>query len=464
MIGHPHLHETLLVVDDEEATLRAMKRTLRSKGYQSILTATSGAKALHLLEKHPVSVMLLDLIMPEMSGLEVLHKLKADLIEVPVLVITAQQEIDTAVACMKLGARDYLVKPVEPDRLLTSIHHALTENELRRECQSLRQNFLEGNLQRPEIFSEILTTDASMQRIFNFIEAVAPGSHPVLITGETGTGKELLARALHDASDRRGPFVAINVGGLDDTMFSDTMFGHAKGAFTGADASREGAIHAAGNGTLFLDEIGELEESAQIKLLRVLQEREYFPLGSDKLKQVQARIVTATNKDPESLRKDLYYRLRGCCVRVPPLRRRMADLPQLVSHFVRLAAVDLGKSEPSIPPELFLHLADHPFPGNIRELQGLVFQAVARNQSAVIPLQLFLDELPLHHQADGEVDNADCRIAFPFPMPTLRSIEERAVEEALRRMEGNQSAAARMLDVSRPTIGRHAQRLKGEGP
>jgi transcriptional regulator with PAS, ATPase and Fis domain len=243
--------------------------------------------------------------------------------------------------------------------------------ELQEEVSSLKARILAGRMERPEAFSGIVTDNRKMFGIFHYLDAIARSSHPVLVTGETGVGKELIARAVHAMSASRGAFVAVNVAGLDDTMFSDTLFGHTKGAFTGAGQAREGLIAQASGGTLFLDEIGDLKDSSQVKLLRLLEEREYYPLGSDVSRRTDARVICATHNHPTellsagSLRKDLYYRLTGHHVHVPPLRERPDDLPLLIEHFLEEAARSLGKKKPTPPPELFTLLAAYGFPGRI---------------------------------------------------------------------------------------------------
>ena len=244
----------------------------------------------------------------------------------------------------------------------------------------------------PEVFADIVTRDSSMLAIFKYAEAVAPTTLPVLITGETGVGKELIGRCIHAASGRSGSFVPVNVAGLDDTLFADTLFGHVKGAYTGADAAREGMVAKAGEGTLFLDEIGDLAPESQIKLLRLLQEREYYPLGTDRPRPASARFVFATNLDiakamgDGKFRKDLLYRLRSHHIRIPPLRERPSDLPVLLDHFFQKAAKVVGKDQPPVPRELLPLLGSYAFPGNIRELEGMVFDAVVRHQSHTLSL------------------------------------------------------------------------------
>jgi len=454
---------SILVVDDEESALRAARRALRVHGFEHVLTCNDPRKALPMLDEHRVELLLLDLLMPQMSGEEVLEEVARQHPQLPVIVITAEQDVRTAVRCMKLGAADYLLKPVGAEQLAETVERVLEQSALRWENRRLREQFFAERLEHRECFEEILTEDPGMLRVFGYLEAISRGSHPVLITGETGTGKELVARALHRVSGRDGEFVAVNVAGLDDAMFSDTLFGHTPGAYTGATGKRGGMIERAGTGTLFLDEIGDLAEASQVKLLRLLQEGEYYSLGSDTPGRLRARVVAATHSDPSRFRQDLYYRLRSYHVRIPPLRDRLGDLPLLVDHLLGLAAEDLGKPKPTVPSELFLYLSNFDFPGNVRELRSMVFDAVARHEQGVMSLASFLELMGMSEEAEPAPARAESDgLPFPYPMPTLKQIDESAIAEALARVQGNQSAAARMLSVSRPTIARYLQRLQDD--
>jgi DNA-binding NtrC family response regulator len=452
---------SILVVDDEESALRAARRALRVHGYEHVLTCSDPRETLAMLKEHRVELLLLDLLMPHMNGEEVLTEVAQRHPQLPVIVITAEQDVRTAVRCMKLGASDYLLKPVGAEQLAETVERVLEQNALRWENRRLREQFFAEKLEHRDCFDEILTEDPGMLRVFGYIEAISRGSHPVLITGATGTGKELVARALHRVSGREGEFVAVNVAGLDDAMFSDTIFGHTPGAYTGATGKRAGMIERAGTGTLFLDEIGDLAEASQVKLLRLLQEGEYYALGSDTPGRLRARVVAATHADPSGFRQDLYYRLRSYHVQIPPLRERLGDLPLLVEHFLGLASDDLGKPKPTVPSELYLYLANFNFPGNVRELRSMVFDAVARHEQGVMSLASFLELMGMTEDAEPAATGADeVGLAFPYPMPSLKQIDESAIAEALARVQGNQSAAARMLSVSRPTIARYLQRVQ----
>jgi len=308
---HGTAQRPIFVVDDEETVLRTVQRSLHLHGFQRVETCADPRQVMALLAERPVSLLLLDLVMPHVSGEQILEQVAERFPALPVIVVTAEGDVRSVVRCMKLGAADYLVKPVSAEQLVATINKTLEQQAIREENERLKERFFATEIENRKAFSEIVTCDAAMLRMFAYLEAIAKGSQPVLVLGETGTGKELVARALHAASGRDGKFVAVNVSGLDDTVFSDTLFGHEAGAFTGAAKERKGLIETAGTGTLFLDEIGDLAEAAQVKLLRLLQEREYHPLGSDTPRRLRARVVAATHRDPTELRQDLYFRLRS---------------------------------------------------------------------------------------------------------------------------------------------------------
>jgi len=385
---HGSAQRPIFVVDDEETVLRTVQRSLHLHGFQKVETCDDPRRVMALLAERPVSLLLLDLVMPHVSGEQILEQVAERFPALPVIVVTAEGDVRSVVRCMKLGAADYLVKPVSAEQLVATINKTLEQQAIREENERLKERFFATEIENREAFSEIVTCDPAMLRMFAYLEAIARGSQPVLVVGETGTGKELVARALHAASGRDGRFVAVNVSGLDDTVFSDTLFGHEAGAFTGAAKARKGLIETAGTGTLFLDEIGDLAEAAQVKLLRLLQEREYHPLGSDAPRRLRARVVAATHRDPTELRQDLYFRLRSYHVRIPPLRERLGDVPLLVERFLRAAAADLGIDPPSLSPEVLSCLMRHGFPGNVRELQAVIHDAVARQRRGAVSLDV----------------------------------------------------------------------------
>ncbi len=462
--------QPVLLIDDEEQFLFSAEITLNTEGLTRIVKCQDSRQVMALLAQQKYSVVVLDLYMPHMTGKELLPKIVEAYPEIPVIVLTAVNEVETAVECMKAGAFEYIVKPVDDARLFTTIRHAIRMQEMRDENSLLKKSLMSDQLLHPEVFAEIVTHHPVMRGIFKYIEAIAATPLPMLVTGETGVGKELVAKAIHNLSGRKGEFVAVNVAGVDDNLFADTLFGHLKGAFTSADKPRRGLIEQAVGGTLFLDEIGDLSKESQVKLLRLLQESKYYPLGSDMPKISDARIVAATHQDLTSLkndghfRKDLYYRLQAHHIQLPPLRERLDDIPLLIEHYLEKATSTLDKKKPTAPRELATLLRTYHFPGNVRELEGMIFDAVSRHTSGVLSLSSFREKIS-HSSADqfGEVSTRDddqLLITFPDQLPTLEQAEQLLIDEALRRTGGNQSIAASLLGLSRRALN---NRIRREG-
>ena len=464
--------KTILLVDDEPHILATSRLCLQGAGVGRIETLDDSRELLSLLAARAPAAIVLDLHMPHLSGAELLPKIVRDYPQVPVILVTANDDIATVVDCMKNGAFDYLVKPVEPSRLIASVRKALEVSSLSSELQSLKQRLLSDQLDHPEAFAAIVTGDKKLRALFQYVEVIARTRAPIMISGETGTGKELFARAIHALSGCRGEFVPLNVAGLDDNLFTDTLFGHKKGAFTGADQAREGLIAKAAGGTLFLDEIGDLNEASQIKLLRLLQEQEYYPVGSDLIRKSDARIVLATNRDLQELisagrfRNDLYYRLFAHRIQIPPLRERSEDIPLLLDHFLAAAATTLHKKKPTPPPELALLLSLYAFPGNVRELEALAFDAVARHESGVLSMDSF--RTVIGEQASEGVTPPRGEKADDNPLgdffghfPTIDEVETYLIEQAMIRTKGNQGMAAGLLGMGRQTLNKRLKKGKG---
>jgi DNA-binding NtrC family response regulator len=465
------LSSHILLVDDEPKTLLSFSTLLKTHGLRSVSVIDDSRNVVPFLEKssQPVSLIILDLSMPFIPGQDLLVEIQDKFVDIPVIVMTATNDIDTAVSCMRNGARDYLVKPVENNRFISSVQSALENNQLKHELSRLKKHFLMESLLDPGNFSHIVTRSKRMFSIFKYIEAISPSPQPVVITGETGVGKELVARAIHLSSRPQKEFVAVNLAGLDDAMFSDTLFGHKKGAFTSAEGSREGLIATAAGGTVFLDEIGDLNTQSQVKLLRLIQECEYYPLGSDIPKKTDAHIIVATNQDLQNametgkFRKDLYFRLCSHRIHIPPLRERKEDISVLVPHLLHKAARSLNKKTPTPPPQLNALLGAYDFPGNIRQLEQMIYDAVSRHESGVLSLEAFKKVI--------DIERGHCEVTGPLPdapmleqvfgkFPSLRSMEEHLVDEAMKRANGNQGIAAALLGISRQALNKRLNRRK----
>jgi DNA-binding NtrC family response regulator len=462
----------ILFVDDEEHYLLSVELIMASHGINNIETCGDSRTVMDRLSRTPHDLVVLDINMPHLTGFELLPQLLATYPEMNVIVATAVNDVASAVRCMKMGAFDYILKPADETRLVAAVKHGLELTDIRSENAMLKQSFLRETVEHPESFAGIFTRSRAMQSLFKYIEAIAPTDLPILITGETGSGKELFATALHRASRRSGELVTVNVAGVDDNLFSDTLFGHRKGAFTGADAERKGLIEKADNGTLFLDEIGDLSIESQVKLLRLLQDGQYYPLGSDSARLSNARIIVATHRDIYALqrdgrfRADLYYRLKAHHINIPPLRERRSDIPMLIDHFVSLAAAQLGKKRPTLPREIYPLLSTYHFPGNVRELQGLLFDAISIHTSGVLSLEslrtkLAVDRADMKSRSIVPQEPSPLRdriIDFPGRFPTLKEAEEVLIAEALERSKQNQTIAAELLGISRRALNNRLRR------
>lgn len=477
----------VLLVDDDEDALFSASVALNSEGIDRVVQCQDSRNVMSLLSEDDFAVIVLDMLMPHVSGWDLLPVIRSDFPSIPVIIVTAVDEIESAVECMKKEAFDYLVKPVESAPLAATVRRAIDFWELREENTRLRRYLLTDRLVHPEAFAEIITRNPQMRSIFKYIEAIASTAMPVLITGETGVGKGLVAGVIHQLSGRTGEFISVNVAGLDDQLFSDTLFGHQRGAFTGADRERAGVIARAKGGTLVLDEIGDLGIESQVKLLHLLEQGEYYPLGADFPKSTDARIMATTNQEIQSLtesgsfRRDLFYRLQTHAIDIPPLRERRDDIPLLVEHFLQRAARMQGKEKPQAPQVLFTLLDGYHFIGNVRELEGMVFDAVITHQAALNSGAIGVGELSIESFADkighirpnvqpAEIAGTDAldRVSFSAqisvsdPLPTLKEAERVLTAEALKRANGNQAMAARLLGMSRQAL--HNRLRRGGQP
>ena len=465
----------ILLVDDEENFLFSADHALNLAGINNIVQCQDSRDVMSMLSETEFSVVLLDLLMPELSGLDLLPLILAGFPELPVTVVTGVNNVETAVECLKLGAYDYLLKPIDSVRLASTVRRGVEISGLRRQNRRLKERLLSDELEQPEAFADIITQDRAMHVTFKYIESIAGTDLPVLITGETGVGKELIAAALHKLSGRTGEYVTVNIAGLNDQLFSDTLFGHRKGAYTGADKSRKGLIDRATNGTLFLDEIGDLHAESQVKLLRLLQDKTYYPLGDDFARMSNARMVFATNREneflsnPETFRTDLYYRLQPHHIHLPPLRERLGDIPMLVGHFLASAAAQLEKKTPTAPSELLTLLGTYHFPGNIRELEGMLLDAVSQHTGGILSTSTFRQKIKEQStipregtslKASGLTDELSARSVLPELKEALKEAEQEIISEALKRADGNQTIAARLLGISRQALHNRLSRLQ----
>ncbi|MEN8257668.1 MAG: sigma-54 dependent transcriptional regulator [Thermodesulfobacteriota bacterium] len=467
----------VLLVDDEEAWLHSFSLTLRSAGINNIITCQDSREVMDILAKQTISVMVLDLTMPYINGAEILIKAVEEFPHIPVIIISGLDQVETAVNCIKQGAFDYFTKVSEENRLVSGVDRAIEVGKLRRENLSLKEHFLEDRLDYPDAFAHIITHNKKMRALFQYMEAIATSCEPVLITGETGVGKELFAKALHKLCHGDAPFVVANAAGLDDTMFADTLFGHRKGAFTGADSARDGLIKKASGGTLFLDEIGDLSQSSQVKLLRLIQEREYFQLGSDLARKTDARMIFATHRDLDTLQKegdfrtDLFFRLRAHHIHIPPLRERLDDIALLFDFFLTKGAKKLSKKKPAYPKELTLLLATYNYPGNIRELDHIIFDALSHHKEKMLSMESFKkyfqsQTTPTENSINNTLLSSEDSTPFRVlgQLPTLKESSNLLIQEALHRSGGNQAIAADMLGVTRQALNWRLKKSEKETP
>lgn len=458
----------VLIVDDEPSWSHALALSLKvSAGINHVISCYDSRDAMELLAENDCSLVLLDLTMPHISGETLLAKISETYPNIPVVIISGMNQIETAIRCVRAGAEDFYVKTDDRERVVAGVVRVLKQNQLRQENSQLADQLLQHEAHQNPAFSSIITRSAKMRGVFSYLNAIVRSYEPILIIGESGTGKELVSRSIHQLRNPDKPWVAVNVAGLDDMVFSDTLFGHVKGAYTGAEQNRKGMIEEAADGILFLDEIGDLSISSQVKLLRLLQEGEYYPLGSDKPCKSRARIVAATNQDlaakesAGNFRRDLHFRLCSHRVELPPLRERKEDLSVLLDFFLLEAAEHLGKKKPTVPPQLLTLLLTYSFPGNVRELRAMVYDAASIHHGGVLSMERFkaaIDGNELQTKIVDEVHgSSSAKVIFTDELPNLKEISQILVDEAMQRSQGNQSIAARMLGVTPQAL---SKRLK----
>jgi DNA-binding NtrC family response regulator len=446
----------VLIIDDERPVLMTLEALLKRHGYQ-VETAPTAAQGLKVLKSKSPTLVLLDLRLPDADGLEMLDRIKTELPKVQVIILTAHDSLHNAIESIKRGAYHFISKPYAPEELLSLVEKALETQFLLREAKELREKTeqLEKRLEIAEARPTPIFKSKPMQEIEELIDAMAPSDANVLIVGESGVGKEVIANAIHARSRRAGqPAVKLNCAAFPQTMIEGELFGYVKGAFTGAMQDFPGMIGAADGGTLFLDEISDMPADLQTRFLRVLQEREYRPLGSTQTMKADFRAIASTNRPiPQALaenrlRSDLYYRLNTFQIEVPPLRKRKEDIPPLIAQFVKQFSQHLGKAEPEISPDAFQKLLDYWWPGNVRELQNAIEYAVVLARQGVIGVK----ELPTEIQLPPELQQVE-RSALPRSgVQTLDDLERTAILQALAECRGNKKKAAELLGIQRPTL------------
>jgi DNA-binding NtrC family response regulator len=438
----------ILVVDDDDSLRRVTQFKLEQAGYR-VGTAESGKQALAFLEKTPVDLVITDLHMPGMSGLELLKAIRAENPEIAIIIVTAYGTIESAVEAMKAGAYDYITKPVNHDELLLICQRALMHYHLLEEVRSLR-----GSLNEKFGFENIIGNAGSLLYVLELASRAAQSTATVIIHGETGTGKELVAKAIHFNSLRKGkPFVTINCGAIPRDLIESELFGHVKGAFTGALAHKKGKVEMAHGGTLFLDEIGELSLELQVKLLRLIQQGEIEKIGSTQAEKVDVRILAATHRnllamvEDGAFREDLYYRLTVIPLELPPLRDRAEDIPALVQHFFIENKQKHHRNDLTFPQSLLPHFSRHRWPGNIRELKNVVERMVVLARGP----EIGIDDLPEFLRHEKPLHEAESIPLSPHGI-SLERIEKELILWALKKSGGNQTHAAALLDISRKTF------------
>ncbi len=446
---------SLLVVDDEVATQNLCNDIAKTLGFQVHVSSTT-EQALEILDQYPVDMVLTDLQVPKIGGLELIRHIRTEGLQVPIIVLTQYGTIETAIEATRLGAADYVTKPFHIAELSAKLDRLVHTIQIDQENRLLKEQ-----LRTRPGFGDLIGVSPKMQRVYKMIQKVAQHMYPVLIQGESGTGKELVARSVHFSGPRSNkPFAPIDCSALVPSLIESELFVHVRGAFTGAQHSKQGLLEAAGEGTLFLDEIGELPIDLQAKILRALQEREVKPVGSNERVGIRGRVIAATNRDLESLiltggfRQDLYFRLNVVQIKMPPLRERRTDIPLLVYSFLEKFC-DPAKPTLTIAEDAMRRMMAYDWPGNIRELENAIARAVALGSGPILQV----GDLPSNLQyASGDALPENVEVA------TLEALERRAIFRALRETSGDKLAAARLLGIGKTTLYRKLKQYEGERP
>jgi DNA-binding NtrC family response regulator len=451
----PDKNPPILVIDDDTGLLTSIHAVLVGAGFPEPALLSDGRQALNLIKTNDFHLVLLDLMMPDIDGMEILKAVKSHFPHVECIVFTAVDDVETAIEAIRHGAYDYLVKGLNNEKLILTINHALERYSLRQERSLLAQRQTFADLKHPEAFQSLIAHDIAMATVFRQVEAIAPTDYSVLITGESGTGKEMLAKVIHHLSNRADmPFLPVNMAAFSGSLFEDEFFGHTKGAYTNAVGEKKGFLEEAQGGSLFLDEITELASSLQGKLLRVIEEKELYRLGSTRLRNVDVRFIAATNRDilleikKGHFRADLFYRLNTCTITLPPLRERRDDILPLSEHFLKIHAARNGKIINGLAPDLAQCLMAYDFPGNVRELQNIIASAVLVEPADKLRLESI--GIPLPQPATEKIENN--------PLLSLDQVERRYIRKVLETTQGDRARTAEILGINLSTVYRKIKR------
>jgi two-component system, NtrC family, response regulator HydG len=451
------LKETILLVDDELTYLELLKSILQQEGYSNVITESNPLNVPNILKTQSIDLILLDIYMPQMNGLQLLEQITPEYPNIPVIIITAVDDKEIALEAIKFGAYEFIIKPPDTDRLLLTIRRAIGYKLLERERDVLR-----GESSVPKVdenkFSNIITDSDTMRKVFNLVEIFAPTNETILIVGETGTGKDLIAKKIHDLSSRKfRPYVAVNLASISSSLFESELFGNIKGSFTGSTGDKQGYFEAANGGTIFLDEIGELPKELQGKLLRAIQYNEIFKIGSSSPIKLDIRIIAATNRDlvdavnKGNFRADLYYRLNRGHISLPPLRKRGNDVLLISNYLIKVANSTYNKNILGLTREAIAQLRNYPFPGNVRELENIIFNSVVQSEDNQ---RLAFVEIPkVSESREIEMQKSELLISF-------EEAEKKHIINVMGVLNNNVRKAASILGVSERTLQRKLKKIR----
>ncbi len=453
------MKETILLVDDELSYLELLKSILQQEGYTNVITESNPLNVPDLLRTQHIDLILLDIYMPQMNGLQLLEQITPEYPNIPVIIVTAVDDKEIALEAIKFGAYEFIIKPPDTDRLLLTIRRAIGYKLLERERDVLRA---EGSVQKVDDnkFANIITDSDTMHRVFNLVEIFAPTNETILIVGETGTGKDLVAKKVHDLSPRKNkPYVAVNLASISPSLFESELFGTVKGSFTGSTNDKQGYFESANGGTIFLDEIGELPKELQGKLLRAIQYNEIFKIGSSSPIKLDIRIIAATNRDladavnKGSFRADLYYRLNRGHISLPPLRKRGNDVLLISNHLIKVANTTYNKNILGLTREAIAQLRNYPFPGNVRELENIIFNSVVQSDDNQ---RLNAVEIP------KTVDGKETELQKSEILISLEEAEKKHIVNVMGFLNNNVRKASSILGVSERTLQRKLKKIREE--